>query len=45
VGLLEPRLHDRREEQAFDAHGELQIVQAPSTGFAGAGGFTLTVRK
>jgi long-subunit fatty acid transport protein len=32
-------------EVRFDAHGELQIVQAPSTGFAGAGGFTLTVRK
>ena len=32
-------------ELRFDVHGELQIVQAPSTGLVGAGGFTLTVRK
>jgi len=29
----------------FDAHGELQLVQAASVGFVGAGGFTLTVRR
>ena len=32
-------------ELRFDAHGELQIVQGPSTGLVGAGGFTLTVRR
>jgi long-subunit fatty acid transport protein len=32
-------------ELRFDAHGELQIVQGPQTGFVGAGGFTLTVRR
>jgi len=32
-------------EVRFDAHGELQLVQAASVGFVGAGGFTLTVRR
>lgn len=32
-------------EVRFDAHGELQLVQAASLGFVGAGGFTLTVRR
>ncbi|MGZ3438955.1 MAG: OmpP1/FadL family transporter, partial [Polyangia bacterium] len=32
-------------ELRFDVHGALQIVQGPSTGLVGAGGFTLTVRR
>ena len=32
-------------EVRFDAHGELQLVQASAVGFVGAGGVTLTVRR